>query len=456
MGIGNSPLSIFARQPSSEPSVWPSISKNEDKELKDLIHQRLEKNPLLAWRVIDGVAVLVPIKQSGPEIRRLYRLKDPVSLRIWELLDGRRTVQEIHQVLCQEFDTESHKAKRDLVKFLRHLKSIGAVQVATKSAGENRSTRPMKGQRAKPRRVKKLPMEAEVKGPLKLSIGGLGLSLRWEEPRSVDWPHPLYEPFAGEEKDTIRFHIHFSGSPKLNGQKLIFDGEHHWKLYQQDSRYLFEAFDTSTHKRSMISLVNPHFDRVEVYVDQEFSGSLPPWALPRLMNPLGQWLLVNRLSETGGVMVHALGIDDGGQGRGFVGPSGSGKSTLARFWRRRKGVRILSDEHLIIRRLGKTFYAYGTPWPGMAACGSPGPVPIQQIFFIEHHPENRLRNETHGILASSLFSQLFLPRWNHRIIESGVTLCQQLVQEVQCQRLGFAKHPRVIDFVRQVKPGEGK
>ena len=369
--------------------------------MKDFIKQSFEKNPLFAWRVIEGVVLLVPVKQPGPEIKRLYRLKDPVSLRIWELVDGQRTVQEIHQVLCQEFDTEAHKAKRDLVKFLRHLKSIGAVQVATKSAGENRSTRPMKGQRAKPRRVKKLPMEAEVKGPLKLSIGGLGLSLRWEEPRRVNWSHPLYEPFVGEEKDTIRFHIHFSGSPKLNGQKLIFDGEHHWKLYQQDSQYLFEAFDTSTHKRSMISLVNPHFERAEVYVDQEFSGTSPPWSLPRLMNPLGQWLLVNRLSETGGVMVHALGIDDGGQGRVFVGPSGSGKSTLARFWSRRKGVRILSDEHLIIRRLGKTFHAYGTPWPGMAACGSRDPVEIRQIFFIEHHSEHRLWGRRSGDLGES-------------------------------------------------------
>ncbi len=415
-----------------------------------MIHQRLEKNPLLAWRVIDGVAVLVPIKQSGPEIRRLYRLKDPVSLKIWELLDGRRTVQEIHQVLCQEFDTEAQKAKRDLLKFLKHLKSIGAVQVATNSAGENRSTRPMKGKRARSRRLKKLPENAEMKRPLKLSIGGLGLSLRWEEPRSVSWPPPLYEPFLGEESETIRLDIRFKGGPKLNGQKLIFDGVHHWKLYQQDSQYLFEAFDTLTHKRNMISLVHHDFDRAEVYVDPSSSASLPPWSLPRLMNPLGQWLLVNRLAERGGVMVHALGIDDGGQGLVFVGPSGSGKSTLARFWGRRKGVRILSDEHLIIRRLGKTFYAYGTPWPGMAARCSKDPVEIRQIFFIEHHPEHRLRTETQGILASSLFSQLFLPRWNPRIIESGITVCEQLVHQVQCQTLGFAKHPSVIDYVRQV------
>ena len=424
--------------------------------MKDFINQRLEKNPLFAWRLIEGVVLLVPIKQSGPEIRRLYRLKDPVSSRIWELVDGQRTDQEIHQVLCQEFDTEAQRAKRDLLKFLKHLKSVGAVQVAATSAGGKRSTKSMSEREAKSRTPKKVPMEAKVKGPLMLSIGGLGLCLRWEEPRRVSWPHPLYEPFVGEESETIRFDIHFSEYPELNGQKLIFDGEHHWKLYQQDSQYLFEAFDTSNRERNMISLVSPHFDRAEVYVDPGSSGSSPPWSLPSLMNPLGQWLLINRLAETGGVMVHALGIDDGGQGRVFVGPSGSGKSTLARFWRRRKGVRILSDEHLIIRRLGKTFYAYGTPWPGMAARVSPDPVPIQQIFFIDHHPEHRLRNETQGILASSLFSQLFLPRWNHRIIESGVTACQQLVQKVQCQRLGFAKHPSVIDFVRQVKPGGRK
>ena len=152
-------------------------------------------------------------------------------------------------------------------------------------------------------------------------------------------------------------------------------------------------------------------------------------------------------------MVHALGIDDGGQGLVFVGPSGSGKSTLARFWGRRKGVRILSDEHLILRRRGKRFYAYGTPWPGMAARVSPDPVQIQQIFFIEHHPEHRLWSESGGILASRLFSQLFLPRWNDRIIECGVTVCEQLLQKVQSQRLGFAKHPSVIDYVRQIQPG---
>jgi len=357
-------------------------------------------------------------------------------MRIWELVDGERTVHEIFQIVCQEFDAEEQRVKKDLLKFLKHLKSTGAIQFAHNSAGKEESGKP------------KTEREA-----LRLSIGGVGFSLQWEEPREVNWPHPLYEPFIGEESDTIHLEIHFEGGPKLNGQKLIFDGDHHWKLYQQDSRYLFEAFDPSNQTTNMVSLIHPHFDRAEVYVKPESSGSPSAWSLLRLMNPLGQWLLVNRLAQTGGVMVHALGIDDGGQGRVFVGPSGAGKSTLAQFWRRRKGVRILSDEHLILRRRGRRFYAYGTPWPGMAASVSRDPVEIQQIFFIEHHPEHRLWGETQGTLASNLFAQLFLPRWNEGIIESGVTACEQLVQGVECQRLGFAKDPSVIDFVRQLKGG---
>ena len=85
--------------------------------MKDLINHRFEKNPLIAWRAIDGVVVIVPIKQPGPEISKLYRLKDPVSTTIWELVDGERTVHEILQVVCQDFDTEEKRAKKDLVKF---------------------------------------------------------------------------------------------------------------------------------------------------------------------------------------------------------------------------------------------------------------------------------------------------------------------------------------------------
>ncbi len=110
--------------------------------MKDFISRSFEKNPLVAWRAIDGVVVLVPIKQPGPEITRLYRLRDPVSTRIWELVDGERTVQELLQTICQEFDVEEKRARSDLLKFLRHLKSIGIIQLSRNSAAKKESAKP--------------------------------------------------------------------------------------------------------------------------------------------------------------------------------------------------------------------------------------------------------------------------------------------------------------------------
>ena len=315
----------------------------------------------------------------------------------------------------------------------------------------------MRQSSTKSRKPRASPLETQAKVPLRFSIGGVGLSLQWQEPRKVGWPHPFYEPFIGEEDETIDLQVHFDKPEEFAGERLIFDGEHQWRLYRQDSRYLFEGFEPFTKTRNMISFLEDNLQRARVYVfpvpSQETLPAediVPAWSLHRLMNPLGQWLLAHRLVELGGIMVHALAVDDRGRGRVFVGPSGSGKSTLAKFWRRRKGARILCDEHVILRRQGGHFFVYGTPWPGEGFTVSAGPVELKQIFFIEHHPEHRAWDESKGLFASRLFSQVFLPRWSHRIVESGLTVCEELVQTVECKRLGFAKHPSVIDFVRQI------
>ena len=83
MGIRSNPWNTSAKPPLSEPTNGLRSRTKKDNQLKDLNNQRFEKNPLIAWRLIDGVVLLVPIKQPGPEISRLYRLQDPVSATIW-------------------------------------------------------------------------------------------------------------------------------------------------------------------------------------------------------------------------------------------------------------------------------------------------------------------------------------------------------------------------------------
>lgn len=110
-----------------------------EKELNNF-NRRLEKNPLVASRVIDGAVLLVPIRQPGPEIKKVYRLKDPVASRIWQLINGRSTIRQIQKRICEEFETEAQRAEKDLRRFLKHLERIGAIVVMQTSVQRRASS----------------------------------------------------------------------------------------------------------------------------------------------------------------------------------------------------------------------------------------------------------------------------------------------------------------------------
>ena len=100
--------------------------------------------------------------------------------------------------------------------------------------------------------------------------------------------------------------------------------------------------------------------------------------------PIDELITMHRLSLGEGVEVHALGLaDEDGQGYLFLGHSGAGKSTSARLWMSVPGVKLLSDDRIIIRKQDGQFWMYGTPWHGDAGVSSPGRAPLSAIFFLE-------------------------------------------------------------------------
>lgn len=77
----------------------------------------------LAWRIIDGEAIIVTSKDSS--IHSLNR----VGTRIWELCDGKRTAGDISKIISEEFEVTSEKAFKDIEEFLGALSSKGIVTV---------------------------------------------------------------------------------------------------------------------------------------------------------------------------------------------------------------------------------------------------------------------------------------------------------------------------------------
>ncbi len=82
------------------------------------------KTPTTAWRVIEGEAVILAVDT------KVMRGLNAVGSRVWELVDGRRGVDEIVATIVAEFAVEPERARADVAAFLRQLADKGLVTLA--------------------------------------------------------------------------------------------------------------------------------------------------------------------------------------------------------------------------------------------------------------------------------------------------------------------------------------
>ncbi len=87
----------------------------------------LQKNPSFVSRKIVDEVILVPISHKVGEIDCLYALNE-VGARIWDLIDGDRSLKELRDVIVAEFEVSETEAQEDLAVLIEQLKEIGAIQ----------------------------------------------------------------------------------------------------------------------------------------------------------------------------------------------------------------------------------------------------------------------------------------------------------------------------------------
>ena len=86
----------------------------------------LRKNPDMVTRVIDDETILVPVYKTSDEINCIYTF-NKVASRVWELIDGKKTVAEIKGQVLKEFDTTSEEVDKEMRKLLKDLEEIKAI-----------------------------------------------------------------------------------------------------------------------------------------------------------------------------------------------------------------------------------------------------------------------------------------------------------------------------------------
>jgi len=83
---------------------------------------KFRRSPDLPFRVVDEEVVIV-----SPNKGEVTVLNETAA-KIWQLLDGKRTLKQIADILTDEFEVEREKAYADCLNLLKELEQKGFVQ----------------------------------------------------------------------------------------------------------------------------------------------------------------------------------------------------------------------------------------------------------------------------------------------------------------------------------------
>lgn len=90
---------------------------------------RFSRSDNVVTREYYGDVLLVPIKNDLADLQGLlYHLPSEVAVRIWNLLETERTLDELVRAVASEFDAPGETVESDIRRFLEELESIGALR----------------------------------------------------------------------------------------------------------------------------------------------------------------------------------------------------------------------------------------------------------------------------------------------------------------------------------------
>jgi hypothetical protein len=285
-------------------------------------------------------------------------------------------------------------------------------------------------------------------GELRLAFGGVVFSFL---PTSAGMHFDLgdrYRPFLSRASPHITFHVHRGPAPFSDLGRVLFESQGNWTLHRVQGRPVIRLH-TSTSDPYQLVVLDSDSRGGDIYcLGEAWAGHDGPRS--PLGYPLQEVLLIHLLARGQGLLLHASAVSDGGRGFLFAGTSGAGKSTLASLWEGRQGVRVLSDDRVILRQRGGRFWAHGTPWHGDARALSPQAVPLERVFLIRQAPENRVLPLGPLDAASRLLVRSFPTFWDAGGMAFTLQFLGRLSQAVPCYDLGFVPGGDVVDFVRCV------
>jgi len=275
---------------------------------------------------------------------------------------------------------------------------------------------------------------------LAIKIGDVAISIEGEVSGEIA---PAYLPFMGQGKTDISLRLHRGIHENGVGEK-VFESLPIWTLYRVNGRYVIRLFPEMADLQRTLFLPR-HLKHADLYFAHDCIRFINPY-----FGPTMELLLIHYLAQGRGLILHSCGIAIEDRGIIFLGESGAGKSTIARMWAQENGVDILSDDRVIVRKQGREFRVYGTPWHGEAAFGSPREARLERIFFLRHGQKNSAQDMKGLDLVSHLLTCSFPPLWDSQGMEFVLEFFTQVAAQVPCQELSFRPEKNALALVKKI------
>jgi hypothetical protein len=275
---------------------------------------------------------------------------------------------------------------------------------------------------------------------LAIKIGDVGISIEGKVSGEIV---PAYLPFMGQGKTDISLRLHRGIPGVLIGEK-VFESPPIWTLYCENGNSVIRLFPEMADLQRTLFFPH-HFKHADLYFADNCIRFIDPYFGPTL-----ELLLIHYLAKERGIILHACGIVIDDRGILFLGESGAGKSTMARMWDQENGVDILSDDRVIVRKQGREFRVYGTPWHGEAAFGSSREARLERIFFLRHGRENSVKDMKGLDPLSHLLTCSFPPLWDYQGMQFILEFFSLIAAQVQCQELSFIPEKSVLALVKKI------
>jgi hypothetical protein len=301
-----------------------------------------------------------------------------------------------------------------------------------------------------------------------MEIGGVCFSIKGINKISniVHENEPTYLSFFRNTKkegnsETIKINVRLESGKMPNTEALtkIFDSGQSWVMYQEGEVYWIARKPPMYETPLWVARFDRDITEVIVYCSETLISERNGKRVVTnpIRYPLDQLLLMYILAQNQGAVIHAAGIEINGKGFIFPGRSGAGKSTLSRLFTARedkKNLGVFSDERMAVRKIGETFKAYGSPWPGEGGIALNKSMPLSGIFFL-HHAAHGTPNKIIEIKPKKALEKLLpvtsIPWYDREVMPQVLQFLEDLISNIPCFELHFTPGIEVVKFLEKFR-----